>query len=186
MVITISLFDLGIYIMKTGIKLIINTLVLLYLVNIPLAHAQNFERTPFTEVSGWTITTYRAKDTGEFLRCSAEMHYANKTALTIARTASSYTLAYTSTEWPFEDNSMPMVSAHVDAYDILSVQGRVRLLNSGPIVFMSVEPGSAILAGIAKGRVLHVHADKTSIDFDLTGSSKATSAVEECWQAGTS
>ena len=171
--------------MKNALRvLLVATVSLLAVIIIPTGHAQNIDRVLFKETPGWTITTYRAKDSKEFLRCSAERHYDNGTALTIARTVPRYTLAFTSTSWPFEDKSMHLVSAHVDASEILSVEGRVRLLNSGPIIFMSVESGDAIIPKLSKGKMLHVHAEQTSVDFDLTGSADVMMGLDECWRAG--
>ena len=147
------------------------------------ADAQNINRTIFKEWPGWTITTYRTADTQAFLRCSAEKHYANGTALTIARTAPRYVLGFTSAAWPYEDRTTPPISVHIDSGEQVSATGRVRLLGSGPMLFMDLELGNPVISAIPDGKILHVHSEQTSIDFDLIGSKPVIAGLEECRKA---
>lgn len=150
------------------------------------AWPQGFERTPFAAPDDWTVTTYRAADTKSFLRCSAERHYDDGPALTVARTADGkYVLGVTSALWQFEDRSTHEFEVTVDAGDANMVTGRVRLLPSGPMIFVDVDLGSSLIAEISAGNTLTVSSGEVSIDMNLKGSAAALSSLEACQVAGT-
>ncbi len=144
---------------------------------------QSLERTRYSTLVDWTVTTYRS-DAQAFLRCSAERHYDNGLALTVSRNTSGYVLGFTSSDWPYEDRSTHSVSVGVDSGASQAFAGRVRLLTSGPIVFVDLEADSPIIPAIAKGRMLQVESPETNLDFDLTGSAAAVSSLLSCHRDG--
>ena len=149
-------------------------------------NAQAPARTPYSALPNWSVTTYRAGDTNAFLRCSAERHYDDGLTLTIAKNAAGkFVLGFTSPEWTYEDRSSHSVSVRIDSGEETSLQGRVRLLPSGPIVFVDIAADSTIVGSIAAGEVLHVNSDETSLSFELSGSAAAVSSTNECHRDGT-
>jgi len=149
------------------------------------ANAQAPERTPYSAPPDWTVTTYRAADTKVFLRCSAERHYDDGLTLTIAKTnAGKFVLGFTSSDWTYEDRSTQPVSIQIDSGEETSLSGRVRLLPSGPIVFVDIEADSTVISAISAGNVLFVNSGETSLDFDLSGSAVAVSSTEQCHRDG--
>ena len=149
------------------------------IINVP-ANSQAPARTPYSASGEWTVTTYRAGDTGAFLRCSAERHYAAQT-LTIAKNAAGmFVLGFTSDEWTFEDRSTHQVSIRVDSGDAVSMPGRVRILSVGPIVFVDLELESTVVAEIVAGNALYVSSAETALAMDLTGSAVAIASTNQC------
>ena len=143
-------------------------------------NAQAPARTPYAAPGDWTVTTYRAGDSGAFLRCSAERHYEAQ-ALTVARNAAGkFVLGFTSNEWTFEDRSTHPISIRVDSGEEVTLSGRVRLLPSGPIVFVDVDMGSSVIAEISAGNTLHISSAETSLTMDLAGSRTAIASTNQC------
>jgi hypothetical protein len=144
------------------------------------SNAQAPARTPYAAPGDWTVTTYRAGDTGAFLRCSAERHYEAQ-ALTVAKNAAGkFVLGFTSKEWTFEDRSTHPISVRVDSGAEVMLSGRVRLLPSGPIVFVDIEMDSAVIAEISAGNSLQVSSEETSLAMDLAGSAAAIASTNQC------
>ena len=147
--------------------------------------AQNFERTPYWAPENWTVTTYRAGDSREFLRCSAERHYGDGLALTIAKaSAGNIVLGFTSPRWPYEDRSIHDIELRIDTGERMSFSGRVRVLPSGPIVFVDLEPTSHVIPAISTGRQLNVSSPEIALAIDLTGSAAAVASVDQCHRDG--
>ena len=147
------------------------------------ALAQSFDRTPYTKFDGWLINTYRAADSGEFLRCSAERHLEDAPTLTIARTAASkFVLGVTSAEWTFDDRSTPATTLQVDENTSTSLAGRVRILPNGPMLFIDVEAGSSLMDELAAGNTLTVSAGETQLQIPLAGSAAAIATTIQCHQ----
>ena len=143
------------------------------------------ERTPYSAPAGWTVTTYRAANSRAFLRCSAERHYDDGSALTIAKNnAANIVLGFTSTEWPFEDGSTQTVLLRIDSGEERRLPGRVRILPSGPIVFVDLVSTSAMVPAIRKGTTLQVSSGGTTLTFGLTGSAAAIASVDRCHRDG--
>jgi len=146
-----------------------------------LSHAQAPARTPYSAPGDWTVTTYRAGDTGAFLRCSAERHYDDGQTLTIAiNGAGKFVLGFTSDQWTYEDRSTHPVSIRVDSGDEASMPGRIRILPVGPIVFVDIDSNSSIIAEISAGNVLHVSSAETSLEMNLAGSAAAIADTNQC------
>jgi hypothetical protein len=144
------------------------------------SNAQAPARTPYAAPGDWTVTTYRAGDTGAFLRCSAERHYEAQ-ALTVAKNAAGkFVLGFTSNEWTFEDRSTHPISVRIDSGEEVMLSGRVRLLPSGPIVFVDIEMDSAVIAEISAGSSLQVISGETSLVMDLAGSAAAIASTNQC------
>jgi hypothetical protein len=147
-----------------------------------MAFAQAPARTPYSTPGNWTVTIYRAGDTGAFLRCSAERHYADQ-ALTIAKNAAGkFVLGFTSKEWAFEDRSTHPISVRVDSLEEVTLSGRVRILPSGPIVFVDIDMDSTIIAEISAGNALYVSSGETALVMDLAGSAAAIAGTNQCHQ----
>lgn len=143
-------------------------------------YAQAPARTPYSAPGNWTVTTYRAGDTGAFLRCSAERHYEAQT-LTVAKNAAGmFVLGFTSNEWTFEDRSTHSVSIRVDSGDAASMPGRVRILPVGPIVFVDLEMDSSVITKISAGSILQVTSADTVLNFNLAGSAAAILSTNQC------
>ena len=154
------------------------------LLSVP-SNAQAPERTPYSAPLDWTVTTYRAAGTKAFLRCSAERHYDNGLALTVAKNNTGmFVLGFTSSEWAYEDGSTHVISIRIDSGDEMALPGRVRLLPSGPIVFVDLEPTSSVVPAISAGMVLHVSSTETALEFGLAGSAAAISSVDQCHRDG--
>jgi hypothetical protein len=150
------------------------------------SYAQAPERTPYSAPDNWTVTTYRASGTKAFLRCSAERHYGDGLTLTIAKNvAGKFVLGFTSSDWKYEDRSTPTVSIQIDAGESVSLPGRVRLLPTGPIVFVDIEENSSIVTSMSLGSALHVRTAETSLEFSLAGAEAAVSGVNQCQSDGT-
>ena len=147
-----------------------------------LPTAQRFERTPYDTLPGWDINVYRAGDTQAFLRCSAEKRYGAQSALTVARSRAGYVLGFTSTRWPFDDGSSHESTLQVDDGELVLATMRARLLPSGPIGFVDVEPGHPLLSQLTRGRSLAVQAVEVAIAFDLDGADGAVAAIDRCFQ----
>jgi len=146
-------------------------------------NAQAPARTPYSAPGNWTVTTYRAGDSGAFLRCSAERHYGGGFALTIARNAAGkFVLGFTSDDWTYEDRSTHPVSVRIDSGEETLLPGRVRLLPSGPIVFVDIETDSSVITEISAGNILHVHSAETALEFELAGSAAAVESTNRCYQ----
>ena len=146
------------------------------------SNAQAPARTPYSTPGDWSVTTYRAGDTGAFLRCSAERHYAEQ-ALTVAKNAAGkFVPGFTSEEWTFEDRSTHPISVRVDSGEEGTLSGRVRLLPSGPIVFVDIDMGSSIIAEISAGHSLHISSGETALVMDLAGSAAAVASTNQCHQ----
>jgi len=144
------------------------------------SNAQAPARTPYSAPGDWTVTTYRAGDTGAFLRCSAERHYEAQ-ALTVAKNAAGkFVLGFTSNEWTFEDRSIHPISVRVDSGDEVALSGRVRILPSGPIVFVDIEEDSGVIASLSAGNALHVSSGETSLVMNLAGSAAAIASTNQC------
>jgi len=144
------------------------------------SNAQAPARTPYSAPGDWTVTTYRAGDTGAFLRCSAERHYEAQ-ALTVAKNAAGkFVLGFTSNEWTFEDRSTHPITVRVDSGDEVALSGRVRILPSGPIVFVDIEEGSGVIAKLSAGYSLHINAGEVSLTMDLAGSAAAIASTNQC------
>ena len=150
------------------------------------SNAQAPARTPYSAPPGWSVTTYRAAETQAFLRCSAERHYNDGMTLTIAKTnTGKFVLGFTSPAWTYEDRSTHVVSIRVDSGEEMSLPGRVRLLPSGPIVFVDMEADSSVIPAISAGKVLYVNSAETALEFALTGSAVAVSNTAQCHRDGT-
>ncbi len=150
-----------------------------------LASAQAPDRTRYSDLPDWTVTTYRAADTGAFLRCSAERHYEGNLTLTVAKnSAGKYVLGFTSSAWPYEDRSTHSVSVQIDTNEETSMPGRVRLIPPGPIVFVDLEDDRSFVVAISDGAVLQVSSGDTVLKFSLTGSAAALATLEFCHQDG--
>jgi hypothetical protein len=145
------------------------------------AIAQSFERIPYSAPPDWTVTTYRSKETGAFLRCSAERHYDDGNALTVARTAEGKSvLGFTSSAWAFDDRETTEVRLQVDANMPMSTTGRGRLLPSGPMLFVDVDPASGVMAELSNGSLLLVTSGETTLRLSLRGSAAAIAGVNQC------
>jgi hypothetical protein len=148
--------------------------------------AQNVERIPYWAPQNWTVTTYRSEDSKEFLRCSAERHYDNGTALTVAKNnAGNIVLGFTSSNWTYEDRSTHDISIRIDSGEQMSFPGRVRVLPSGPIVFVDLEYTNPVVPTLSTGRMLNVSSPETTLEFELTGSASAVASVDQCHLEGT-
>lgn len=148
--------------------------------------AQSFERIPYSAPPHWTVTTYRSSDSGAFLRCSAERHYDDGNTLTVARNAEGkFVLGFTSAAWSFEDSVMPEVSMQVDTYQPVSMTGRARVLPSGPILFVDIDPSTTIIDELSKGSRVIVSSGETSLTLDLLGSAAAIASTDQCQRDGT-
>ena len=144
-------------------------------------HAQAPARTPYSAPGNWTVTTYRAGDTGVFLRCSAERHYEDGQTLTIAiNGAGNFVLGFTSDKWTYADRSTHPVSIRVDSSGEVPLSGRVRILPVGPIVFVDLEMDSSVITEISAGRILQVTSADTVLNFNLAGSAAAISSANQC------
>lgn len=143
--------------------------------------AQDIERTPYWAPANWTVTTYRSAESKAFLRCSAERHYDNGLALTVAKNnAGNIVLGFTSSNWTYDDRSTHDVSIQIDSGEQMSFPGRARVLPSGPIVFVDLEHTNPIVAVISSGRSLHVSSPETTLEFELTGSAAAVASMDQC------
>jgi hypothetical protein len=150
------------------------------------AIAQSFERIPYSAPTDWTVTTYKSRDTGAFLRCSAERHYDNGETLTIAKNAAGmFVLGFTSDKWEFEDRATTEVEIQVDTGQAISLAGRGRLLPSGPMLFVDADPTTSIIDDLSKGNRLAVGSGETSLTLNLVGSSAAIAGVNQCHLDGT-
>ncbi len=149
------------------------------------SNAQGIQRTPYWAPADWTVTTYRAAESNEFLRCSAERHYDDGLALTVAKnSAGNIVLGFTSPKWTYEDRSTHDVVVRIDSGVQMSFPGRARVLPSGPIVFVDLEPTGTIVPFISTGRSLRVSSGETALEFDLTGSAAAVASVDQCHRDG--
>jgi hypothetical protein len=150
------------------------------------AFAQSFERIPYSAPADWTVTTYRSKDSGAFLRCSAERHYEDGTTLTVARNAEgNFVLGFTSGSWTFEDQETTGVRVQVDANEVLSTTGRGRRLPTGPMLFVDVDAGTTAIDELSKGNQLRVTTGGTTLTMSLHGSAAAIASVIQCQSDGT-
>lgn len=148
--------------------------------------AQSFERIPYSAPQDWSVTTYRSSDSGAFLRCSAERHYADGNTLTVAKNAEGkFVLGFTSAAWTFEDSAMPEVSTQVDTYQPMSTTGRARILPLGPMLFVDVDPSTTIIDELSKGSRVIVSSGETSLTLDLVGSAAAIASTNQCQRDGT-
>jgi hypothetical protein len=149
-------------------------------------NAQAPQRSPYSAPAGWTVSTYRAPETMAFLRCSAERHYDDGLTLTVAKNnAGNLVLGFTSAAWTYEDRSTHAVSVRIDSANATSLPGRVRLLPVGPIVFVDLAPGSAIIPALSSGMTLYVRSAETALEFGLTGSAAAIASMQQCHRDGT-
>ena len=150
-----------------------------------IASAQAPERTRYSDLPDWTVTTYRTAETEAFLRCSAERDYEGNLTLTVAKnSAGKYVLGFTSSAWPYEDRSTHSVSVRIDTNEEISMPGRVRLIPPGPIVFVDLEEGSSVIAAISAGAILNVSSGETALEFRLAGSEAALASLELCHRDG--
>ena len=150
------------------------------------AIAQSFERIPYSAPPDWTVTTYRSSDSGAFLRCSAERHYDDGNTLTVAKNAAGkFVLGFTSDAWEFEDRATPGVNLQVDAGQSYSMPGRVRLLPSGPMLFVDIDPATTIIDELSKGGRVHVSSGGNSLTLNLRGSAAAMASANQCQRDGT-
>ena len=77
------------------------SVIIVLILSLKIAHAQMpFERIPYSEMGGWTVTEYKDNNSKAFLRCSLERHYGNDHNLTVARNLTGFVLGFTSKEWP--------------------------------------------------------------------------------------
>lgn len=150
------------------------------------AIAQSFERIPYSAPPDWTVTTYRSKNSGAFLRCSAERHYDNGDTLTVASNAEGgFVLGVTSDAWEFEDRATPVVSIQVDANQPRSTTGRGRVFPFGPMLFIDVDPAANIIDELSKGSRAVVSSGETSLTLNLHGSAAAIASTRQCQRDGT-
>jgi hypothetical protein len=132
------------------------------------------------------VTTYRAGDSGEFLRCSAERHFDDGQTLTIAINGTgNLVLGFTSDKWIYEDRSTHPVSVRVDSGEETPLSGRVRILPVGPIVFVDLDPDSTVIAELSAGDTLYVSSSETNMVMDLTGSAAAIAGTNQCYADAT-
>lgn len=157
-------------------------LVILAAVVSALSYAQAPVRTSYSAPGDWTVTTYRAGDTGAFLRCSAERHYEDGQTLTIAiNSAGKYVLGFTSDKWTYEDRSTHPVSIRVDSNREQTMPGRVRILPVGPMVFLDLDTNSTVIAQMSAGNSLHVNSADTSFSMSLAGSAATVASARQCY-----
>jgi hypothetical protein len=86
--------------------------------------------------------------------------------------------------WAFEDRSAHDFEVTVDAGDTLTLPGRVRVLPSGPMIFIDVEEGSNLIAKLSSGNTLAVRSGDVVIDMNLAGSAAALASLDACQKAG--